>query len=99
MQLPFEYVKAQGGAWLINIKRKPNYEKLNAAQRQSVDEQVNLMINKKYFFINYNGLRSTHLAELKHKLGQPNLFDHSVVIIDEVHNFVSRIVNKLKKKK
>jgi len=99
LQLPFKYVNAQGGAWLINIKRKPNYEKLNATHRQSVDDQVNLMISRKYFFINYNGLRSTHLAELKQKLGQPNLFDHSVVIIDEVHNFVSRIVNKLKKKK
>ena len=99
LQLPFKYVKAQGGAWLINIKRKPNYETLNTDQRQSIDEQVNLMNNKKYFFINYNGLRNTHLAELKQKLGQPNLFDHSVVIIDEVHNFVSRIVNKLKKKR
>ena len=27
-----------------------------------------------------------------------NIFDNSVVIIDEVHNFVSRIVNKLGRK-
>jgi hypothetical protein len=99
LQLSLKYVTDKGGAWLINVKRKPNYEKLKASHRESVDDQVNLMINKKYFFINYNGLRNSHLAELKQKLRQPNLFDHSVVIIDEVHNFVSRIVNKLKKKK
>ena len=29
----------------------------------------------------------------------PNPFDNSVIVIDEAHNFVSRIVNKIKKKK
>ena len=29
----------------------------------------------------------------------PNPFDNSVIIIDEAHNFVSRIVNKIKKRK
>lgn len=99
LHLPLRFINSQGGAWLVNIKKKSNYERLNATHRQSIDQQVNLMIDKKYFFINYNGLRNTHLAELKQKLRQPNLFDHAVVIIDEVHNFVSRIVNKIKKKK
>ena len=35
----------------------------------------------------------------KEKQGSPNPFDNSVIIIDEAHNFVSRIVNKIKKKK
>ena len=33
------------------------------------------------------------------KTGSPNPFNNNVVIIDEAHNFVSRIVNKLKKPK
>jgi Rad3-related DNA helicase len=56
------------------------------------------MINEKYTFINYNGLRSKRLGELTNGFTN-NLFDNSVVIIDEAHNLISRIVNKLKKEK
>ena len=54
------------------------------------------MIRHKYRFINYNGLRSSHLKELTNNY-KKNPFDNAVLIIDEAHNFVSRIVNKLKK--
>ena len=45
-------------------------------------------------FINYNGLRDSHLSGLSDN-GRINPFDNKVIIIDEAHNFVSRIVNKL----
>ena len=54
------------------------------------------MINARYKFINYNGLRNNHLKELTQNYSL-NPFDNKVVIIDEAHNFVSRIVNKLKR--
>ena len=44
-------------------------------------------------FINYNGLRAENLQSFK---ANGNLFDDSVVIIDEAHNFISRIVGRLK---
>ena len=99
LSLPTSFIKKQGGAWFVNLKRKANYAKLNAKMRAKIDEQVTKMLSNKYQFINYNGLRKSHLPQLQKKLGQPNIFDHAVVIIDEVHNFVSRIVNKLKQKK
>jgi len=99
LSLPKSFIDKQGGAWFVNIKRKSNYARLNAIQRKSLDEQISKMLSAKYLFINYNGLRKGHIPKLKAKLKQPNLFDHSVVIIDEVHNFVSRIVNKMKQKK
>ena len=99
LSLPQDFIQTQGGAWFINIKRKPNYNRLNTPQRSSIDAQVDKMISAKYFFINYNGLRQSHLAQLRAKLKQPHLFDNAVVIIDEVHNFVSRIVNKIGHKK
>ena len=52
----------------------------------------------KYDFINYNGLRESHLNVMT-KNGTVNPFENKVVIIDEAHNFVSRVVNKLKKEK
>ena len=99
LSLHKSFIDKQGGAWFVNVKRKSNYARLNAIQRKSLDEQISKMLSAKYLFINYNGLRKGHIPQLKAKLKQPNLFDHSVVIIDEVHNFVSRIVNKMKQKK
>ena len=52
------------------------------------------MIRSKYFDINYNGLNQARL-DLITGNGSRNPFDNSVVLIDEAHNFVSRIVNKL----
>ena len=61
------------------------------------------MLLKKYKFINYNGMREDHLEDMIKKSeqinGTSNPFDNKVIIIDEAHNFVSRIVNKLKTKK
>ena len=56
------------------------------------------MIDNKYMFINYNGLRKSKLDNLTSN-GSVNPFDHKVIIIDEAHNFVSRIVNKIEKEK
>lgn len=102
LNLKPEFIEKQGGAWLVNVKRKSNFKKLTEEQRLSVDEQINTMIRYKYRFINYNGMRTSHLNDLEQEAieleGTKNPFDNKVVIIDEVHNFVSRIVNKLGKK-
>ena len=96
LQLSVEYIKKQGGAWLMNIKKPPNFKLLNSAQKKSLDLQLNEMIRYKYKFINYNGLRMSNLRDITHDFSI-NPFDNAVVIIDEAHNFVSRIVNKLGK--
>jgi hypothetical protein len=98
LNLPLEYINRQKGAWFINIKKKTNYNTLTDIQRKSLDMQLNEMINQKYKFINYNGLRAQRLSEMTAGFTK-NLFDDSVVIIDEAHNFISRIVNKIKKEK
>lgn len=85
------------GAWMVNIKRDSNYDELDSASQQHLDNQLDLMISAKYEFINYNGLRKSHLSKLVRVDGQ-NPFSNKVVIVDEAHNFVSRIVNKLKRK-
>jgi hypothetical protein len=96
LSLSVEYIRRQQGAWLVNVTKQPNFGFLDATAKSSIDNQINEMIRYKYRFINYNGLRNTHLRELS-KNYEKNPFDNAVVIIDEAHNFVSRIVNKLKK--
>ena len=96
LSLSVDYINKQGGAWLVNVKKEPNFGYLDAASKLAIDNQINEMIRHKYRFINYNGLRASHLKELSNNY-QKNPFDNAVLIIDEAHNFVSRIVNKLKK--
>ena len=88
---------AMGGIWVTDQSEplKPsNYDLLNETEKEQIDGQIDLMIKTKYTFINYNGLRKDKWN--KHtKNGKINPFNNSVLIIDEVHNFVSRIVNKI----
>jgi len=91
-----EQIKKKGGAWLSDQSKNPNYKELSQEDKISVDFQINEMIRSKYRFINYNGLRMSHLNTLT-RGGSVNPFENTVVIIDEAHNFISRIVNKLKK--
>ena len=96
LHLPRGFIKKQRGAWMINIKKQPNYDTLSTPEKESLNIQLDYMIKAKYQFINYNGLRMRHLEELTDG-NTKNPFDNKVVIIDEAHNFVSRIVNKIKK--
>jgi hypothetical protein len=98
LNLPQEYIEKQKGAFFVNIKKPSNFENLSDTDKQVLDQQLNEMIRHKYEFINYNGLRERRMAELTNNYTK-NIFDNSVVIIDEAHNLISRIVNKLKKEK
>jgi hypothetical protein len=98
LNLSQDYITRQKGAWFVNIKKPSNYEELTSIEKKSLDDQLNEMIRNKYTFINYNGLRLKRLEELTSGFTK-NLFDNSVIIIDEAHNLISRIVNKIKKEK
>jgi hypothetical protein len=98
LNLPLEFIRRHRGAWFINITKKTNYDDLSDIDKQTLEAQLNEMIKSKYTFINYNGLRTKKLQELTNNFTN-NLFDESVVVIDEAHNLISRIVNKIKKEK
>lgn len=88
--------------WLVNVNKAPNYNDLTPVERRSIDEQVLAQIMNKYRFIAYNGLRKRAWEDLitreKILTGNENPFNNKVIIIDEAHNFVTRIVNKIKRK-
>ena len=91
-----DFIRKNGGAWLVNVTKTSNYDELSPDQKKLLDLQINEMIVHKYKFISYNGLRENHLRDLTQDYSI-NPFDNKVIIIDEAHNFVSRIVNKLKR--
>ena len=96
LSLSTQFIVENKGAWFVNVKKKSNFNELSSIDQQSLDKQLNKMISYKYKFINYNGLRLKQFNKLR-KI-EDNPFSNKVVIIDEAHNFVSRIVNKLKRK-
>uniref|UniRef100_A0A6C0KY44 Helicase ATP-binding domain-containing protein n=1 Tax=viral metagenome TaxID=1070528 RepID=A0A6C0KY44_9ZZZZ len=99
LSLPVEYINRKKGAWLVNAKEnESNYESLDPNEKKSLNEQLDEMINSKYQFINYNGIRRDKFRVMSDNF-ERNIFDNKVVIIDEAHNFVSRIVNKLGKER
>ena len=98
LSISTDYIKRAKGAWLINTTKESNFDQLTTLEKESLNKQLNEMINYKYNFISYNGLRNSHLAVLTQDF-KINPFDNAVIIIDEAHNFVSRIVNKIGKKK
>ena len=98
LKLPISYIKKKNGAWMVDIRKEANYEMKTSGEKKLIDLQLNEMIEYKYKFINYNGMRNSSLQALSENY-EINPFDNKVVIIDEAHNFVSRIVNKLNKSK
>ena len=108
--LSIEYINANKGAWLININNANNYNKLNEntikplirlnrgseleSLQNMLNTQIEMMIDNKYRFINYDGLSNFRYNELTNNRSN-NIFNNAVIIIDEAHNFISRIVNKL----
>ena len=89
-------VKENNGIWFGDVNKPSNYDKLSSTQQKNLDHQIMTMIKSKYIFVNYNGLRLSKWEEYTKKNNNNNLFNNKVVIIDESHNFISRIANKLK---
>jgi len=87
------FIKKYNGIWFVDVSKPANFTTLSANDQKTIDEQLNLMIRSKYQDINYNGNKVNELTQDR----TINPFDNSVVIIDEAHNFVSRIVNKIEK--
>ena len=77
-----------------NSDAEPNFTTLSESDQDSIEKYLQAKVSAKFKFVHYNGLTQ---ANLRVKFpGKGNPFDKSVVVIDEVHNLVSRIVNKLK---
>jgi hypothetical protein len=99
LNIPKEYVLEKKGAWLLDItKPESNFGTLDESQQKSLDKQLDMMIRVKYSDINYNGLNQRIVKQMTNDF-TVNPFDNKVILIDEAHNFVSLISNKLKTKK
>jgi hypothetical protein len=96
LSLPVDFIIKNKGAWLMDVsKPESNYSELSGDEQRVLDAQLNAMIRTKYVDINYNGINEARYQKLTEQ-ETINPFDNATVLIDEAHNFVSRISNKLK---
>jgi len=81
-----------GGFWFSTPNKKSNYEKYNEKQQEQINRQLYNIILTKYNILHYNGLTTKKINQLTED-DTINPFDNTLVIIDEVHNFISRVIN------
>ena len=87
-------IKKNKGLWVAQKSGASNWNSLSDDDKAAINLQLNAMIQNKYKFINYNGITNKNIdelvAETDHTSGNP--FDNKVVVVDEVHNLISRTV-------
>jgi hypothetical protein len=73
-------------------KQEANYTNLPKTAQDIIIKQIEDILDQRFTFIRYNGLSSANIGKYVPTDGT-NPYDNSVVIIDECHNFISRISN------
>lgn len=82
------------GFWFIK-NGDSNFDSLNNQSKKQISNQIKILIESKYHFINYNGINIQKYKKIYQKNSNHNPFNNSTVVIDEAHNLVNRIINKL----
>ena len=90
MSIEKKLIQKNEGIW-VPVGKRSNFMSLSPQSQNSIISQLDSMINKRFKFISYNGLNRKAVEEMTE--GGVNPFDNRCVIVDEVHNFISKIVN------
>ena len=69
---------------------EPNFESLSTQDKKAIREQISDLLEQRFTFVRYNGLTRTNIPEYT----KEGMYDDSVVIIDEAHNLISRVINE-----
>jgi hypothetical protein len=94
--VPAKLIRKNKGVWIpvnnnnITEPNTSNFETFDEDVRLKIIEQLDAIIQTKYQFIHYNGLNNQKLDEME----KANPFNNKIVVIDEVHNFISRTIGK-----
>lgn len=91
-----EFLRSQRRYFVTVDGAAPNYNSLPLDIRKGIDAQIADLIDNRYKFVNYNGLtqESIKLLVPEEDPKTSKTFNDSVVIIDEAHNLISRVINK-----
>jgi superfamily II DNA or RNA helicase len=65
-----------------------SWNDMTAEDHVTALDLISFIIDERYTFVNYNGLSKQNITQYTEKF-----FENAFVIIDEAHNFISRVVN------
>jgi len=93
-------IKKNKGVWVPSIVARRElgskpFGSLSASEKDQVVSQVNNIVRNRYKVLHYNGIQKQHIDKMTNN-GKANPFDNKVVVIDEVHTFISPVVNDSK---
>jgi len=93
-----QMIKKEGTVWVPLYKKdiedavividNIKYSDMASNYKEDIKKTITHIIRNRYKFINYNGITMKMIKEMG-----DNPFDNSFIIVDEVHNFISRIAN------
>jgi hypothetical protein len=70
------------------LRRGVSWDQLSDTDRDTINQFMTDYIDAKYTFISYNGIQKQGVAALG-----AHPFDDAFIVMDETHNFISRVVN------
>lgn len=96
MGISDKFLRDQGRYFTTVPGQESNFKTLPLDIQKGIDTQIGDIIDSRYTFINYNGLDNESVKKIvpEEDPSKSTAFNDTIVIIDEVHNLISRIVNK-----
>ena len=87
------YLDAKGKYFVTVADKAPNFRTLDKVTQDLIRAQIDDILEQRFTFINYNGLSSRNVDSILPP-DKPDIFDDSVIIIDEAHNLIGSVVNE-----
>ena len=87
------FLNTNAAFFTSQLGEEPNYKKLDKASQDTLQAQFKDVLANRFTFIRYNGLSKNNINNYVPEDGS-NPYENSVVIIDEVHNFILRVTNE-----
>ena len=81
--------------WIPDFDAPANFDSLSPEEKDEIQTQLKVTIENRIKFINYNGILARELKEMI--CTTPDVFDNSVIVIDEIHNVIRLIQGTLER--
>ena len=76
--------------YITTPSETPNFESLSTKDKANIRAQIKDILEQRFNFVRYNGLTRSNIGEYV----KEGMYDDSVVIVDEAHNLISRVINE-----
>ena len=87
-----EFMSKHKQIFITTPSQTPNFETFSTQDKKAIRDQIKDILEQRFNFIRYNGLTRSNIGQYV----EEGMYDDSVVIVDEAHNLISRVINEAK---